>query len=132
MGLFDGNAVVRLISAWGLTLILIQGYSYGADQAKSDVPMTRPEELLAVHDNMGGKASFVQLDAGHILMSEGSRFRTSSDGGLTWSAPWVGRDPDGNSIAQGESSLVHLSGQSIGFATRYYYGGKPGQVPGSV
>jgi len=43
--------------------------------------MTRGEECLKVHDGIGGNATFVELDDGRILMSNGNgRFSVAADG----------------------------------------------------
>ena len=48
----------------------------------SNVPMTRPEEVLAVHDmHIGHSTTWVELDDGRILMlAKRNEFRTSVDG----------------------------------------------------
>jgi len=55
-----------------LALFLILGcllirVSPGAPKEKSDVPMTRPEECLAVIDGIGRHAAFVELADGKIV-----------------------------------------------------------------
>ena len=50
----------------------------------SNVPMTRPEELLAVHEfGYGHTVTFVEMEDGRVLMFGGGEFRTSEDWGLT-------------------------------------------------
>ncbi|MCI0622851.1 MAG: glycoside hydrolase [Acidobacteria bacterium] len=86
---------------------------------RSDVPMTRPEECLAVHDGIGAKASFVELSDGSILIARGQgRFSTSKDGGLTWSEPVVFRDVAGQALEGASANLVRLSGNGIGYSAR--------------
>lgn len=86
----------------------------------SDVPMTRPEEMIASHDGIGRRGTFVELADGRILFStNGGRFRTSPDGGLTWSESCEGVDADGRSLGHGEGSLVPLADNAIGYASRY-------------
>ena len=86
--------------------------------------MTRGEECLKVHDGIGGNATFVELDDGRILMSNGNgRFSVSTDGGLTWSPFWQAHDPDGKPLGRGEASLVRLSGKAIGYASRSIFAG---------
>ena len=47
----------------------------------SNVPMTRPEEAIAIHDQIYGHSlTFVGLDGGRILMSSGREFAYSDDG----------------------------------------------------
>ena len=62
----------------------------------SNVPMTRPEELLALHETPYFHSStFTELDDGRILHAAGTTFTTSDDGGITWSEPFERRDTDG-------------------------------------
>src|SRR5688500_4343447 len=44
---------------------------------RSDVPMTRPEECLAVVDGIGLKSCFGRLPNGHILNFSQGKFRAS-------------------------------------------------------
>ena len=88
-----------------------------AADAPSNVPMTRPQELLAVHQtNFFHSSTFVQLADGRILHAAGTRFTTSADGGLTWSAPFEKRDANGERVGGGGTSLVRLAGRGIGLA----------------
>jgi hypothetical protein len=113
------RSLSAVVTAVGLVLVATRGMASGpAEGRRSDVPMTRPEEALAVHEGMGGDGTFVELAEGRILMGPSSRFRTSSDGGLTWSAPWQGRDKAGRPVGRGEAGLVKLSGSAIGYVTR--------------
>ncbi len=83
----------------------------------SNVPMTRPDEVLAVHETRYFHSStFVELDDGRVLHAAGKTFTTSDDGGLTWSAESQRRDVDGNEVGGGGTSLVKLSGKGIGLA----------------
>ncbi len=86
----------------------------------SNVPMTLPEQVLAVHEtNYGHCSSFVQLDDGRILHVGGGDFTTSEDGGITWSKAVRRNDTNGNPVSGSEISLVKLSGKnSIGLAAR--------------
>ena len=77
----------------------------------SDVPMTRPEELLASHDNFVRKAAFIQLDSGRILAARGE-FAYSDDKGLTWCEPFKAKSADGNTA--GMTNLVKLEKGLIG------------------
>jgi len=87
---------------------------------RSDVPMTRPEEAIAVVEGIGRRGTFIELDDGRILYSaSGGRFQTSSDGGETWSESWQAVDTDGSSLGRGESGLVPLADGAIGYAARY-------------
>ncbi len=83
----------------------------------SDVPMTRPEEMLAIHETTFFHSStFVELEDGRILHAAGTAFTTSDDGGLTWSEPFSCTDTDGNPVGGGGTCLVKLSGEGIGLA----------------
>jgi hypothetical protein len=70
--------------------------SQAASEEKGrDVPMTRAGEALAVLEGIGGNGTFAELSDGRILFSSGGgRFRTSTDGGLTWPVSWQSKDPD--------------------------------------
>ena len=77
-----------------------------------NVPMTRPDDVLAVHE-MSGRIIWVELDGGQILLCHGGRFFiTSDDGGLTWSEPFLVKQKTGNEIRAG--GLVRLNGGGIG------------------
>src|SRR5690349_5753722 len=90
-----------------------------AESRRGGVPMTRPEEALAVLDGVGSKASFVELPDGSILVARGNgRFSTSKDGGLTWSKQVQFYDVAGQPLDGGGASLVRLSGSGIGYASR--------------
>ena len=91
----------------------------------SNVPMTRPEEMLAFHDGYFGGESFLGLEGERILFSSGTHFSISSDGGTTWSEPYQGVDEKGESFEGACVSLVNLSGGAIGMATRRV---RPGSV----
>src|SRR5262245_65695066 len=62
--------------------------SKSASPAPTDVPMTRANECLAVHDGIGRRGRFVELPDGRILLGTNGKLYTSSDGGMTWSEPW--------------------------------------------
>lgn len=82
-----------------------------------DVPMTRPEEVLATHlTDFYHSSTFVELAGGRILQAANSRFSTSDDGGITWSVPYTCKDTNGDPVGGGGTSLVKLSGRSIGLA----------------
>ena len=52
----------------------------------SNVPMTRPEEALAIHETRYfHDSSFVELDDGRVMHSAHGVFTFSDDGGVTWS-----------------------------------------------
>jgi len=83
----------------------------------SNVPMTRPEEMLAVHETTFFHSStFVELESGRVLHVSGTRFTSSDDGGITWSGESERRDANGNPVGGGDTSLVRLSGKAIGLA----------------
>ena len=66
----------------------------------SNVPMTRPDEMLAFHGPEGaplfGGNAFLGLEGGRILFSNGTHFSVSADGGVTWSEPYPGLDENGD------------------------------------
>ncbi|MDE2993718.1 MAG: sialidase family protein, partial [Chloroflexota bacterium] len=81
----------------------------------SNVPMTRPEELLALHETPYFHSStFTELDDGRILHAAGTTFTTSDDGGITWSEPFECRDTDGDPVGGSGTSLVRLAGRGVG------------------
>jgi hypothetical protein len=83
----------------------------------SNVPMTRPEEALAIHQtNYFHSSTFVELEDGRILHAADTTFTTSDDGGLTWSKPFSCADIAGNAVGGPGTSLVKLSGKGIGLA----------------
>ena len=83
----------------------------------SNVPMTRPNEALAIHETPYFHSStFVELDDGRVLHAAGTAFTTSDDGGITWSKRFSCTDTDGNRVGGGGTSLVRLSGKGIGLA----------------
>ncbi len=88
----------------------------------SNVPMTRPDEMLAFHGPEGaplfGGNAFLGLEGGRILFSNGTHFSVSADGGVTWSEPYPGLDENGDPLTLGSASLVPLSGGAIGMATK--------------
>jgi len=84
----------------------------------SNVPMTRPEEMLAVHEqHYGHSVTFVGLESGRILESSGAEFLCSDDGGITWSEPYRAVDENGEQLQGACASLVNISGGAIGLAT---------------
>ena len=81
----------------------------------SNVPMTRPEEALAIHDmRCGHGATWVGLEGGRILMSAG-QFTVSDDGGITWGEWYPGLDENGDGVSG--PCLVSLAGGAIGMAS---------------
>lgn len=86
----------------------------------SNVPMTRPEEALAVHETTYFHSStFVELEDGRILHAAGTIFTTSDDRGLTWSEPFECHDTEGNAVGGGGTSLVNLSNGGVGLAAMW-------------
>ena len=78
--------------------------------------MTRPEEALLVEEHEAPYAdAFAELEDGRILRvttkGDETTFRTSDDGGVTWSQPFQGRCKSGEAI-QG-SNLCPISGNSV-------------------
>lgn len=95
----------------------------------TDVPMTRPNEMLAVHENMYAPA-FAERGDGKILSfakyrtdphgEEQTKFSISDDGGLTWGTPFDRKDVSGHPVGgthQAASSLVSLSSGGVGLAS---------------
>ncbi|MBM3935216.1 MAG: exo-alpha-sialidase [SAR202 cluster bacterium] len=83
----------------------------------SNVPMTRPWEMLAEHKtNYFHDSTFIEISNGRILHCSGKQFCTSDDGGISWSAPYQSRDKNGDVIGGGGTSLVKLDGNTIGLA----------------
>ena len=83
----------------------------------SDVPMTRQDEMLAIHYTKHiSSATFVELDDGRILHAADQSFITSDDGGLTWSEEFRCRDTNGGPVGGKGTSLVKLDGKGIGLA----------------
>ncbi len=94
------------------------------DYQMSNVPMTRPEEVLAIHEqSYGHSVTFVGLEDGRILESTGSEFLYSDDGGITWSEPYPALDENGEQLDGQCASLVNLAGGAIGLATLRYHSG---------
>ena len=103
----------------GLALFLILGcllirVSPGAPKEKSDVPMTRPEECLAVIDGIGRHAAFVELADGKIMVIEDNKYALSTDGGLTWGSKGVLQDAAGKPLPVDDGSLIRLTGNALG------------------
>ena len=83
----------------------------------SHVPMTRPEESLAIHDTRYfHDSSFAPLPGGRILHAAYGRFTTSEDGGLSWSDEFTLTDTDGNRVGTKGTSLVALGDGGVGLA----------------
>ena len=83
----------------------------------SNVPMTRPEEALAIHETKYFHSStFTELDDGRVLHAANTTFTTSDDGGITWSDEFKRTDVNGDPVGGGGTSLVRLSGKGIGLA----------------
>lgn len=81
----------------------------------TNVPMTRPEEMLAEHEtDLPGYTSFVKLNDGRIIHVSAGMFSTSEDGGLSW-ADWSTRTDVNGAQVKG-SMLVKISGNVIGLA----------------
>ena len=80
----------------------------------SNIPMTRPEGLLASHNTCHGHSvSWVQLDSGRIVLSAGTGLSISDDGGLAWSEPYKAKYENGQETSY-MFSLVKLEGKAIG------------------
>jgi hypothetical protein len=85
-----------------------------------NIPMTRPEELLAVHlQKYFHGVTFAELSENEVLLFSGSKFRISNDGGITWGDEYCGYDENGKVLSAGCCSLVSLPDGSIGLAHAY-------------
>ena len=85
----------------------------------SNVPMTNPEGVLAIHEeDYGHSSTYVELENGDILHGAGVRFRRSGDGGLSWSEPFRFSDIKGTLVIT--EGLVKLSGSGIGCVAHGY------------
>ena len=83
----------------------------------SHVPMTRADEVLAVHlTQHGHDSSFVPLADGRIVHAGGDLFSYSEDGGLTWSDEFACVDRQGNPVGSSGTSLVQLADGGMGLA----------------
>ena len=82
----------------------------------TDVPMTRPEEALAIHDvPYGHSTTWVDLGGGRILLHAlGNKFCTSDDGGITWSQPFAGKHEDGSELYASAACMIGLDGGAVG------------------
>ncbi len=80
----------------------------------SNVPMTRPDEMLAEHTSAHRHTALLQLRDGRILQASGRKFTVSEDGGLSWSGPFQRTDKNGELVGGGGTSLVNLEGDAIG------------------
>ena len=79
--------------------------------------MTRPDEMLAMHESPP-TGYYAQLEDGRILsVGNDGMFRTSEDGGISWSEPSERRDANGDPVGPGATSLVKLSGKGVGLIT---------------
>src|SRR5688572_4826479 len=115
--------VPRALPHAAVLLLCLVSISWADSAKRSDVPMTRPEECIALVDGIGSAASFAELADASILISRGKgTFSVSKDAGLTWSPPFEGKDASGDLKDEVEGSLVRLSGNSIGFASRVRQG----------
>ena len=85
----------------------------------SNLPMTNAQGALANLETNWGYAAFVELEGGDILWGYGWNFRTSGDGGLSWSEP--SRRPDTNGLPVMCQGLVNLPGSGIGCVSCGYY-----------
>jgi len=106
------------LECWMGAVLLVSSWAVAGDRPRDpDVPMTRPEEMLAEHKtNFFHSSTFVELEGGRILHFAGKSFTTSDDGGLTWSQPFTRVDTAGNPVGDGNCSLVKLSGKGVGLA----------------
>ena len=83
----------------------------------SNVPMTNPGAVLAIHDqSYGHSVSWAELPDGRIILAAAGAFSISDDGGLSWSEPHRGHVGNGDLLQAPANSLVRLSDGSIGIA----------------
>ena len=86
----------------------------------SDVPMTRPDLMLAMHEqDYGHSSSFVDLSDGRIMHFTGNNYRLSDDGGLTWGETVACVDKSGNRAGGSGCSVVKLD-KGIGVAANIH------------
>src|SRR5262245_39250903 len=83
---------------------------------RTDVPMTRAEECLAVIDGIGQQSSFANLPDGSILLFSKGKFHSSTDGGLTWSEPWTPKYAGKTPSTDG--SLIVFKDKTVGLVGR--------------
>ena len=82
-----------------------------------NVPMTRPDLALALHDTRNfHDSTFARLDGGGLLHCAYGRFSVSADGGVTWGAEFTRVDSAGDPVGSTCSSLVELPGGGVGLA----------------
>jgi len=99
----------------------------------SNVPMTRPEGALAIHETRYFHSStFTELDDGRVLHAAGTTFTTSDDGAITWSEEFQRLDANGDPVGGGGTSLVRLSGKGVGLAAMRRGGPDPRRATGVV
>ncbi len=91
-----------------------------AENTRGHVPMTNPEGVLALHEtDYGHSVSWVHLGGERILMLvKGGAFRTSDDGGLTWSEEFRGLDERGDGV-RNATALVSLGGTGVGLVAQH-------------
>lgn len=93
--------------------VLVLTASIALAQQAAHMPMTRPDLVLATHEQKyGHSVSWVELPEGRILMSGGRAFRISTDKGITWSPEFQPKNEKGASVSP--EALVNLSGGAIG------------------
>ena len=84
-------------------------------QHLTNVPMTNPDALLAVHEqSYGHSVSWTELPGGRVLLSSAGTLSVSDDDGLSWSEPYVGDDGHGEPLQAPANSLVTLGDGNIG------------------
>lgn len=89
---------------------------------KSNVPMSRPEAALAIHNTKCGyNITWAQLDSNRIILNTSSGFAYSDDCGMSWSEPYEGKHASGESVSAG-GSLVSLGRGVMGMT---FVAGKP-------
>lgn len=96
-----------------------------------NVPMTRPDLALAIHDTRYfHDSTFACLDGGRLLHFAYGRFSVSEDGGVTWGAEFTRADASGEAVGSTCSSLVELPEGGVGLAGMRYAEGAEGAQRG--
>ena len=113
----NGDEAFTVITPYCLMPVARYYWTNRGDKTMNNVPMTRPEEMLAEHrTHFNTSMTFVELEDGRILQAGGTKFTLSEDGGITWSEPFERKDADGNPVGLRGKALVNLSGNGIGLA----------------
>ena len=116
------HRTARLRISAALFLITLGSHAAIAAQKsksqRSDVPMTRPEECLAVYDGIGVGTALTQLPDGSILAFSQGKFRKSKDGGRSWSMPWGPKYTNKQTPHLEDGSIVVFKDKTLGYVGR--------------